>query len=360
MIFALLTAGCRTPGPSPDELREVTQEMAAAAQAITSRKSEITVRPVMGQAADGSGPVREGDHILIVLDQANELHALQKALDAVARNHGLTRFGGSASNDAFEFDYGIDARHTHSIQIAVPTNATPPKQVTAPHTAAAPSLLAVIIDDLGYDGAAADAVLALRFPLTVAVLPNHPLSTEIAEKAHQRGHQVILHLPMESESGHHESGAKPEIVELRPGMKGSEVDAIVAKMLETVPYASGVNNHQGSRATANAPLMDALMHALAARHLFFIDSRTTAATVAYDAAERDGVHAAWRKVFLDDVATRPAVLKQLALAVRDARKQGWAIAIGHPHPATIATLAENLPRLETQGIRLVFASDVTH
>jgi hypothetical protein len=143
-------------------------------------------------------------------------------------------------------------------------------------------------------------------------------------------------------------------------MDAAEVDAIVTKMLETVPYAAGVNNHQGSRATTDAPLMDGVMRALAARHLFFIDSRTTAATVAYDTAERDGVRAAWRKVFLDDVATRPAVLKQLQLAVRDARKQGWAIAIGHPHPATIATLADSLPRLQAQGIRLVLASDVTH
>ena len=132
------------------------------------------------------------------------------------------------------------------------------------------------------------------------------------------------------------------------------------EMLATVPHAAGVNNHQGSRATADPALMDAVMRALAPRHLFFIDSRTTAATVAYDTAERDGVRAAWRKVFLDDVATRPAVLKQLRLAVHDAQKQGWAIAIGHPHPATIAALAESLPHLEAQGILLVLASDVTH
>jgi uncharacterized protein len=360
VIFVLLAAGCREPGPNAEELREATQEMVAAAQNITSRKSEVAVRPEMAQAADGSGPVRVADHLEIPLDRAAQAPSMQKALDAVARRHGLTRLGGSVSDGAFAFEYGVGERHTHSIRLDVPTAAQPPKQEPTTRSGSGKALLAVIIDDLGYDRAAADAVLALRSPLTVAVLPNHPLSTEIAEAAHRRGIQVMLHLPMEAESGHEEKGAKVESVELRPGMEAGEVDAIVTRMLATVPNAVGVNNHQGSRATADPALMDEVMRALAARHLFFIDSRTTAATVAYDTAERDGVRAAWRKVFLDDVVTRPAILKQLRLAARDAQKQGWAIAIGHPHPATIAALAESLPHLESQGIRLVLASDVTH
>ncbi len=131
-------------------------------------------------------------------------------------------------------------------------------------------------------------------------------------------------------------------------------------MLDTVPHAAGVNNHQGSRATADPALMAALMPALRDRGLFFIDSRTTAATVAYAAAERSGVRAASRKVFLDDTPTREAVLAQLDLAARDAIRDGSAIAIGHPHAETIAALAESLPRLEARGIRLVFASQLAH
>ena len=131
-------------------------------------------------------------------------------------------------------------------------------------------------------------------------------------------------------------------------------------MLETVPHAAGVNNHQGSRATADPELMQALMFALRERDLFFIDSRTTAATVAYDVAEGAGVRAASRKVFLDDTKTKEAILAQLELAARDAERDGSAIAIGHPHPATITALAEGLPRLEARGIRLVFASDLVH
>ena len=100
------------------------------------------------------------------------------------------------------------------------------------------------------------------------------------------------------------------------------------------------------------------MPALRRRGLFFVDSRTTAATVAYDAAERAGVRSASRKVFLDDSTNRDAILSQIDLAARDATRDGFAIAIGHPHPATIAALVEAAPRLEARGVRFVFVSQV--
>src|SRR6202034_4023483 len=108
------------------------------------------------------------------------------------------------------------------------------------------------------------------------------------------------------------------------------------------------------------PLMQTLMPDLRARNLFFIDSRTTAATVAYVTAEQDGVPAASRKVFLDATPTKEAVLAQLELAAKDAARDGSAVAIGHPHPVTIAALAQESPTLESRGIRLVFASDLAH
>ncbi|MGH9704950.1 MAG: divergent polysaccharide deacetylase family protein, partial [Candidatus Acidiferrales bacterium] len=165
----------------------------------------------------------------------------------------------------------------------------------------------------------------------------------------------LLHLPMES-SGE----AKVEKIELRPGMNKEEVAKILSAMLETVPHAAGVNNHQGSRATADPQLMAALMPALRQHGLFFIDSRTTAETVAYDTAQLEGVHAAYRTTFLDDIQTREAVLAQLEKAAVKAEKQGWAIAIGHPHPTTLAALREGLPRLEARGVHLVLASELTH
>jgi polysaccharide deacetylase 2 family uncharacterized protein YibQ len=209
---------------------------------------------------------------------------------------------------------------------------------------------------MGNDRASDDAVIALPYPLTVSVLPHLPLSAEIADEAARRGDEVMLHLPMQPDSENAASGT----VELRPGMPAAEVRSVLIGMLATVPHASGVNNHEGSRATADVRLMAALMPDLHERGLFFIDSRTTASTVAYDTARLFGVPAASRKVFLDDSLDGKAIENQIDLAVRDADHDGDAIAIGHPHPQTIAVLREMLPRLKQQGVRLVFASDLVH
>jgi len=216
--------------------------------------------------------------------------------------------------------------------------------------------LAIIIDDMGNDRADDDAVIALPYPLTVSVLPHLPLSTEIADEAARRGDEVMLHLPMQPDS----ETTPHEAVELHPGMPAEDVRAVFAGMLETVPHASGVNNHEGSRATTDRQLMDALMPALRQRGLFFIDSRTTASTIAYDTARLYGVRAASRKVFLDDSLDKKAIQEQINLAVKDTEHDGQAIAIGHPHPETIATLREMLPRLKEHGIQLVFASELVH
>lgn len=216
--------------------------------------------------------------------------------------------------------------------------------------------LAVILDDVGSDSAVAEAIFALPQPVTISVLPHHAHSTEIADEAHRRGVQVMLHLPMQALGGE-----APEIQELRSGMSSPEMAQILGGMLENVPHAAGVNNHQGSRATSDGALMAELMPLLRSRNLFFIDSRTTAATVAYDAAQRAGTRCAFRNVpFLDDVQDAAAIRAQWELAIRDAREKGQAIAIGHPHPETLRVLAELMPQAQTQGIHLVRASDLVH
>lgn len=144
-------------------------------------------------------------------------------------------------------------------------------------------------------------------------------------------------------------------------MSPAEISSLLSSMLNTVPYAVGVNNHQGSLATSDARLMAGLMPALRNHHLFFIDSRTTAASVAYDAAQSAGVPCAFRNVaFLDDIQEFAAIRHQLELAAKDAREKGHAIAIGHPHPGTLRALGEFLPQAEAQGIHLVHASDLVH
>jgi polysaccharide deacetylase 2 family uncharacterized protein YibQ len=210
-----------------------------------------------------------------------------------------------------------------------------------------------VIDDMGNGRAQADSLFRLAYPLTISVLPHEANSGEIAEEAHRRGYQVMLHLPMASGAGD-----KDEAIELHPGMPLAAVEKTFAAMLDTVPYAAGVNNHEGSLGTADQQLMGELMPLLHQRNLYFIDSRTTAATVAETTAHAAGVAAARRNVFLDDEPSVPAIRNQFVLAIRDAREKGSALAIGHPHPETFQVLNEMLPEAERQGVRLVFASDL--
>jgi len=122
-----------------------------------------------------------------------------------------------------------------------------------------------------------------------------------------------------------------------------------------------VNNHQGSQATSDPALMENLMPTLRDLNLFYVDSRTTAATVAFDTAKKNEVATAFRNVpFLDDVQEDAAIRKQLELALRGAKEKKFAIAIGHPHPATLEVLREFLPTVQEKGVQLVFASELVH
>jgi hypothetical protein len=212
---------------------------------------------------------------------------------------------------------------------------------------------AIVIDDLGEDLQAARNLLGLPYPLTFSVLPHLLHSVETAEEACSAGHEVMLHLPMEPEPGPHPSAGPGEI---RTGMSGEELRRVLQQDLDSVPCVAGVNNHMGSRATQSAALMAVVMEALAERRLYFVDSRTTAGTVALEAARRQGLPAFYRSVFLDDTQTVPYTLGQLREFRHRVETQGVALAIGHPYPSTCAALASFLPELARDDIQLVSPS----
>jgi polysaccharide deacetylase 2 family uncharacterized protein YibQ len=289
--------------------------------------------------------------------QRESLARLIQSLDRIATSHNLTRDEGTSSGALLRLDYRSAGVITNSVHIIVP-RATRAASEVSPRQGekSGTPRLAIILDDLGSDRAAADAIFALPYPLTISVLPDHPHSVEIAEEAHRRGYEVMLHLPMQSVGNE-----TPEAQELRPGMPADDVPVLFERMMQSVPSATGVNNHQGSQATADPALMEELMPVLQKWNLFYVDSRTTAATVAYDTAQRLGVRSGFRNVpFLDDVAEVSAVRKQLELALRGAKEKGEAIAIGHPRPATLQALREILPQAEARAVRLVYASDLVH
>ena len=350
-------AGCKKKSTpvSGAGIRNITREFVFAARNASGGRAEVGMRPEYAPRQPGKQQTLAADRIYITVpltkagapDRAAH-DAIEAELARVAEFHRLQRVTRPGATGLERFDYLMDGRRTQSIHII-----TPLAKAAAASPAPGRPRLAIVIDDLGNDRAQADSLFRLAYPLTISVLPHEANSGEIAEEAHRRGYQVMLHLPMASNAGD-----KDEAIELHPGMATAAVEKTFAAMLDTVPYAAGVNNHEGSLGTADHKLMDELMPLLHQHNLFFVDSRTTAATVAETAAHAAGVAAASRNVFLDDEQSVPAIRKQFVLAIRDAREKGSALAIGHPHAATLDVLNEMLPEAERQGVRLVFASDL--
>jgi len=241
-------------------------------------------------------------------------------------------------------------------RIPPPVAGEPSSENAPPATAEEqPARVAIVFDDLGRDLAAADRLLATGEPITFSVLPFLPHSQETAERVHAAGEEVFLHLPMEPQ-------AYPRI---RPG-KGGLLLAMDEETLRrqldedlaAVPFIDGVNNHMGSRLTEELAPMAVVMEVLAERGLFFLDSRTTPHSVAAEAAAQAGVPWLSRDLFLDNTQTPEAIAAQFDKLINLALTRGHAIAIGHPHPATLDALEAALPRLREAGIVVVPIADL--
>lgn len=343
--LALLASCRREPQPVTDA-NHLAADFAAAARTAVGAEPPIRIVP---QVTVPAMPAR----VLVTLQDWTRLSTLEAAWRATAEKDGVQIAPASAAATEATYSVAYAQQFLLKLDVFRVGQAGAPTGSVNPVPAGAGGELAVIIDDLGYDLGAARSALSLPGRVSVAILPGLPDSSAIAEEAHQRGIEVLLHLPMQSVAGE-----KAEKVELRVGESAADVNRVLGEMLATVPGANGVNNHQGSRATANPVLMAALASALHERGLFFIDSRTSASSIALETARRAGVPAAGRNIFLDDDEEPAAVRRQVLHAERLAREQGACIAIGHPHSATLAVLAEMLPEIEARGVRLVAASAI--
>ena len=227
-----------------------------------------------------------------------------------------------------------------SIGVVQATPIEPAKSENTPHVV----YLSLIIDDLGQTQAGDSRALALPGPVTVAIMPDTPYATEFAREAHHAHKTVILHMPMDPATGPYA---------WHPDLPIEELEKRLNAALKKVPYAAGINNHMGSRMTAQPQAMAWLVEELQRRRLFLLDSRTSAQTVAAASAQRINLASVSRDVFLDDVRTTEAVTAQLDTAIQLAKKQGSVVLIGHPYPVTLDVLERALPRLKAQGIEWI-------
>jgi uncharacterized protein len=242
-----------------------------------------------------------------------------------------------------------------TVTIAAAAFAAPAQACVAPAPAPPRGEIAIIIDDLGHQRGAGLRAIHLPGPVALAFLPDTPHAASQAAYADRLGKEVLLHLPLEPATG----SARAHPTAIRAGAGRDELRQAFAAALASVPHARGVNNHQGSLLTGLAEPMGWLMQELQARPgLYFVDSRTSSASVAYRTARQHGVPATERNVFLDDERGERAIRAQFQRLVARAQRDERALAIGHPYPETLQVLEEELPRLAAHGLRLLSPSEL--
>lgn len=230
-----------------------------------------------------------------------------------------------------------------------------PKQPPSPVAGVSPPLpkkepvISIIIDDFGNDPVLDKAFINLPYPVTVSILPRLPASKMLALKAAAQGKPYLLHLPVEAI--HENQFLGPGAV--FTGMKPDEMKQIIDADLETVPGADGINNHMGSKGTRDKAVTEAIATAAKAHHLFIVDSLTVQDSILYRTAREQGVPETERDVFLDDAINEPAITKQFEELLALARKNGKALAIGHPYQETLHVLQTELPKLSQEKIKLI-------
>ena len=218
-------------------------------------------------------------------------------------------------------------------------------------------VIGIVIDDFGYrNDEISDGFLELDARLTYAIIPGHRYSTSFGEKAVKSGHEVIVHMPMENTG---KTYGEEEFV-LMTAMDNETIQRRLNNAIEEIPTAIGMNNHQGSKASADQNIMSNVAKVMKERGLFFLDSRTTIETIGETTMEVFGVPTARRNIFLDNEDDEEKIEKQLMKLVRRSEEVGFAIGIGHVKPKTLNVLSDQIPKLKKKGYKFEFVSNMLH
>lgn len=222
-----------------------------------------------------------------------------------------------------------------------------------------PSYVVIIIDDWGNNMAGSDEMLKLPIPLTGAVIPGMPFDKQDAEKLHEAGKEVMLHVPLEPENGKI-SWLGPKGITV--GMNESQVLKLLNEAKESIPYIKGMNNHMGSRAMKNETIVRALMAFAKENELYFVDSGTTDTKMSEKYMAINQLPFLKRDVFLDNTPSTEHVKSKLRELEEIAKTKGYAIGIGHVGPQkgphTARALKELIPQMQKEGIRFVTVSEL--
>jgi uncharacterized protein len=213
-----------------------------------------------------------------------------------------------------------------------------------------PSIV-IVIDDIGAHNRLRKEMERLGDKVTYAILPLLPYSWFFGELAMQKNAEAILHLPLDTTQDM--IPGRGLIVSTMPREQALDM---LSRDIASVPGIVGVNNHMGSRGTADREMMTLILEELNRRRLFFLDSYTTKDSVVPSVARQIGIPFLQRGVFLDNVDSPEAILGQIRELEAVAKKQGHAIAIGHYRKNTLDVLFREIPRLEKKGFAIISLS----
>jgi uncharacterized protein len=213
--------------------------------------------------------------------------------------------------------------------------------------------IAIIIDDMGHNFQQGYKLAKMPYPLTLSFLPGRKHSQTLADIAAAEHKEIMLHVPMENTLGFSLGHGA-----LTSAMSENELKQSLLKSLHSIPHIVGINNHMGSLLTTRRDQMRWVMESLQGTPYFFVDSRTSAASVAAKTARNHGIPSLTRDIFLDHEQNTSFLRKQFSALITIARRKGSAIAIAHPHRVTVDFLRRALPDLGKQGIAIATASGI--
>jgi len=218
--------------------------------------------------------------------------------------------------------------------------------------------IAFIIDDMGAYDIGPLELKRLNIPITASILPDSHRASEAVRWVEEYGLKALIHLPMQPTNSNGNRYNPAKVITLKS--TDAQIRSLIKRAKQVIPIARGLNNHQGSLATANRPLMNRLMKILKQEGLFFVDSRTIGRSVAYDAARKLNIRAAKKDVFLDHVQTYSHSLEQIRRLVSIARQNGSAIAIGHPFSTTLRAIKDSKKYIKAKDVKIVYAEELLH
>jgi polysaccharide deacetylase 2 family uncharacterized protein YibQ len=216
--------------------------------------------------------------------------------------------------------------------------------------------IAFIIDDVGYREGISRELNKLNIPITASILPETPYAFDEANRIKQYGLQAMIHLPMQPKNSNKYSPNGYRVI--KPDSENWEIKNIIRFARQVIPYATGVNNHEGSLVTSEQKIMTRVLRIVKSEGLFFVDSRTTPDTVAYEVAKNLNMKAAFRDIFLDSNHSYLFSIEQIHKLITLARHKKKAIAIGHPFDTTFQAIKDSINMIREQGIKIVFVSEL--